>query len=169
MVAVDLSDLEDDWFTLTQKQEDFSEENPRSFPTDGFNVPSATLPISHDAPLTDSGYASCYHAGNASASPSIMQKSYIPECMTVAGEAEDDCRTIYSENDGLSEIHKRSCIFEICQVVKDQLGLNICQDSWASTKEILPELIKAFAIRLGLESRNQVNRDIMAFVHKHQM
>ncbi|KAK0372179.1 hypothetical protein CLIM01_10466 [Colletotrichum limetticola] len=57
-------------------------------------------------------------------------------------------------------------ISELSSTIHSELSGSIDVDHWMSLSERLLGLIKDFSIKLGLESSDQVNRDIMHFVHK---
>ncbi|RSM06168.1 hypothetical protein CDV31_009265 [Fusarium ambrosium] len=114
--------------------------------------------------LQDSGYGS------------MGEKMHAPSCETQNSTGEgpsmpntvvdDDVRTTYSiaTNEDPSQIH--SFVHEFANDIYGKLGPRIGPSDWPILSRSLPELLKAFAIKMGNSSTAQANRHIMYFVHK---
>jgi hypothetical protein len=107
-------------------------------------------------PPTDEGYAS---AANNTSEGAQNPKD----------QASDDIRTVYSYATSLPALKKESYISELA----DNLFSNVrSEQPDGQTMErisgILPELLKAFAFKVGHNAPTQMHRDIMVFVHKYR-
>jgi hypothetical protein len=81
----------------------------------------------------------------------------------------DDIRTIYSDASSLPPLEKESYISELADglfstVHSLQPGVQIMD----RISRALPELLKAFAFRIGHNAPTQMHRDVMVFVHKNR-
>lgn len=113
-----------------------------------------------DVPFTDSGYASRMNVDN-------LQRMEFRGADTPDYDGNDlDTRTVYSGDSTVAIDQAQQYISELSSTIHGRLGGNIDADDWKSLSKRLLGLIKDFAIKIGLESSVQVNRDIMHFIHK---
>lgn len=113
-----------------------------------------------DDPFTDSGYASGLNFNSIRGIESGVADKYGHD------RNGPDARTVYS-GDSTVPIHQtQKYISELSSTIHGRLGGNIDAGAWKSLSKRLFGLLKDFAIKLGLESSAQVNRDIMYFIHK---
>ncbi|KAK4031555.1 hypothetical protein C8A01DRAFT_21245 [Parachaetomium inaequale] len=80
---------------------------------------------------------------------------------------DDEAKTTYSTATTVSQADARHYISELSHEIAKRLSIDVDVKKLASLRGALPELIKGFSVKLGLESASQINRDIMYFVHKH--
>ncbi|KAF3258160.1 hypothetical protein TWF217_005852 [Orbilia oligospora] len=74
--------------------------------------------------------------------------------ITTAGLDTDDVETVYSETSSFATSEKENYISELAAVLFHEIPL--------------PELLKAFTLKVGYNAPGQMHRDIMFFVHKHR-
>jgi hypothetical protein len=121
-------------------------------------------------PFTDSGYASAPNLILPLASPGKPhgRRHLIPLDRSNL-EAENGTGTLYSEAASTNPGRAQSYISDLCSDIRSKLGHSsdaIGQEGFSRT---LSELIRTFAVKIGIESSAQLNRDIMYFIHKrHQ-
>ncbi|GJN75979.1 hypothetical protein PLICBS_010090 [Purpureocillium lilacinum] len=109
--------------------------------------------VDDEIPYTDSGYASGIN----------------PHILTVGRDADDeeDTRTTYSAATTVGQVHAKNYISELSHHIHSNLLEHVDSEGRSELCRSLPELIKAFAIKIGCESTSQLNLDIMYFIHKH--
>ncbi|KAK6526081.1 hypothetical protein TWF281_011119 [Arthrobotrys megalospora] len=124
---------------------------------------------------TDSGYASMAHQRHEQ--QRTHDKSEICERTSMAGPSPavedvldfDDTQTVYSDASSVTTLAKENYISELA----DALFRNLCADQLdGKTLErisaALPDLLKAFALKVGHDAPSQMHRDVMFFVHKNR-
>lgn len=143
-------------------------------------------------PPTDSGYASATHdkfkhtqnaraedytqsteevqfrppmdEGYASATKNISEVAQNPKDLEW-----DDARTVYSDASSLPALEKENYISELAD---DLFSKVRSEQADGQTVErisgILPELLKAFALKVGHNAPTQMHRDVMFFIHKNR-
>ncbi|KAH6975070.1 hypothetical protein BKA56DRAFT_82855 [Ilyonectria sp. MPI-CAGE-AT-0026] len=113
-------------------------------------------------PFTDSGYGSILN-------PNYTANDARPEA-TPQDAAEDthadDAMTVYSAATTVTPHHAQQYISEFCDDLHSKLKQEINAKTWKIVFQRLPELIKAFALRLGQESSSVKSRHIVYFLHK---
>ncbi|KAK2013402.1 hypothetical protein LZ32DRAFT_676155 [Colletotrichum eremochloae] len=113
-----------------------------------------------DAPFTDSGYASTIKVDD-------LQQMGLEHADTLSYDKKDvDSKTVYSGASTVAIDQAQRYITELSNIIHGRISGNTNFDDWRSLSERLSAIIKDFAIKLGLESSIQINRDIMYFVHK---
>jgi hypothetical protein len=137
---------------------------------------NATYPtglVKGDVPLTDSGYKSAPNLDNSPNSQPILEKSprpFIVDSSAIGGSrGDDDAKTIYSIGTTVDPGYARKYIIELCNDMYSKLRLSIDTTNRSALTIILPELIKAFAIKLchdAASQTSQMNRETMYFIHK---
>lgn len=115
---------------------------------------------------TDSGYAS-----NTARPPKLMQihtsaeESDIQECT----ENDDDVKSIYSDASSLPILRKTGYINELAnefaQVIQPY---QVSDDILDRIFEVLPDLLKTFALSFGHPLSNGMQRDVMVFIHRYR-
>jgi hypothetical protein len=81
----------------------------------------------------------------------------------------DDTRTVYSDASSLPAWKNESYISELANSLLSEIRSKRFDDTTLEQIfEILPELLKAFALRVGHNASTQMHRDVMVFVHKHR-
>jgi serine/threonine protein kinase len=143
-------------------------------------------------PPTDSGYASAMHdkfehTQNARAEDCVKSnedvqsrpptdEEYVPttnttyECAQNPKDIEsDDVRTVYSDTLSLSDMKNESYI---SQFAYDLFSKVRSEQADGQTMErifgVLPDLLKAFAYKVGHNAPTQMHLDVMFFVHKYR-
>ncbi|PTB37467.1 hypothetical protein M441DRAFT_149409 [Trichoderma asperellum CBS 433.97] len=80
-----------------------------------------------------------------------------------------DTATEYSDESRSTFSKKRSFIWELAnELFKNISSLNVDEMTQARVSNILPELLQAFALKVGYGAKTQMHRDVMAFVHRHR-
>ncbi|EHK16148.1 uncharacterized protein TRIVIDRAFT_132203, partial [Trichoderma virens Gv29-8] len=80
----------------------------------------------------------------------------------------DDAATEYS-NASTTFSRQKSYIRELANDLFSKISLlNADESTVRRVSAILPELLKAFALKVGHDAPTQQHRDVMAFVHKHR-
>ena len=129
--------------------------------------------VEGDVPFTDSGYKSAPNLDNCPNSQPILDKSprrfIVDSSATGGSQGDDDAKTTYSIDTAVDPDYARKCIIELCNDIYSKLHQSIDTINRSALTTILPELIKAFAIRLchdATSQNSQMNREIMYFIHK---
>ncbi|RYP24693.1 hypothetical protein DL765_000420 [Monosporascus sp. GIB2] len=123
-----------------------------------------------DMPFTDSGYASAPNHNYPSNiwTPADKPGGMDPEHPTSStGKNGDDTKTVYSAATTIMPAIARKSLFDICSDIYNRLGRNINHRNWKSISKNIPSLIKAFALKLGSDTLNELNLRAMHFIHKH--
>ncbi|RSL93519.1 hypothetical protein CEP52_013207 [Fusarium oligoseptatum] len=103
---------------------------------------------------------------------SIAANLRLPVCGTkdgtekMAAVADDDARTTYSNVTNENHVQTRDFVYELANDIYGKLKLLMSPDDWPLISKSLPELLKAFAIRIGSDGASQASRDVMYFIHK---
>ncbi|KAK6502518.1 hypothetical protein TWF506_003099 [Arthrobotrys conoides] len=123
---------------------------------------------------TDSGYASLKsrNCGKPQETQSGIQEDLTKLRLSPAAEDVMDCddaATVYSDASSVAVSAKEHYISELAdalfrEVLGDQLDSKILE----RVSVALPELLKAFALKIGYNAPSQMHRDIMLFVHKNR-
>ncbi|XRM40008.1 hypothetical protein ABZX51_003332 [Aspergillus tubingensis] len=138
------------------------------------------------APPTDSGYASTthqkiprrdeYHTEHVHDVQSIVvggERFLPPPAAASPRKAQDDhgedTESVYTTKSSISTSDKQSYISELVDDLfnKVQYGQN-AQKLPERIHDILPQHLKAFAIRFGQFGSTQIHRDIMVFIRRHR-
>jgi hypothetical protein len=87
----------------------------------------------------------------------------------LANEESQDIRTIHSESASQPPFQKENYIFELARDLRNSLKLeHPTPQTSRKITNALPELLKAFAIKVGYNAPNQRRRNIMWFVYKYR-
>lgn len=106
---------------------------------------------------TDSGYSST--APKAEPAHNVQEGDLT--------DANDD-RTIYSDTSSLSELRKESYISYMANdLFSKTLSEEVDKEIVERISEILPKLLKSFALKLG-HNALQMHRDVMFFAHRYR-
>ena len=112
---------------------------------------------------TDSGYASCTDLGRISHALSKPGE----HVSTIRRDAdEEDAQTTYSVATSMDPANAQNYISDLSHHIHGNLQEHVDSGGRSELCRSLPELIKAFAIKIGCENASQLNRDIMYFIHK---
>ncbi|KAF3902751.1 hypothetical protein AA313_de0203312 [Arthrobotrys entomopaga] len=79
----------------------------------------------------------------------------------------DDAKTVYSDASSATTWAKENYISELADVLFQEVRTDQF-DILERISTVLPELLKAFALKLGYNAPSQTHRDIMFFVHKNR-
>ncbi|EGX54367.1 hypothetical protein AOL_s00004g16 [Orbilia oligospora ATCC 24927] len=93
--------------------------------------------------------------------------------ITTADLDTDDVETVYSETSSFATSEKENYISELAAVLFHEIRELLRSDNsetaiWERISIALPELLKAFALKVGYKAPSQMHRDIMFFVHKNR-
>lgn len=127
----------------------------------------------HDshAPFTDSGYAS----GPIEATTAVGQSHHPlqvpedPDDSNITAQRsiiEEDAKTLYSAATSLDPVCSRQYIQELSRDLYRNLQAQSIPPDWSSIFQVLPDLIKTFATKIGQGGDSHVHLDIMYFIHK---
>ena len=129
--------------------------------------------VKGNVPFTDSGYKSAPNLDNSPNSQPILEKSprpFIVDSSAIGGSrGDDDAKTIYSIGTTVDPGYARKYIIELCNDMYSKLRQSIDTTNRSALTIILPELIKAFTIKLchdAASETTQMNRETMYFIHK---
>jgi nucleoside phosphorylase len=132
--------------------------------------------VPETGPLTDTGHASIMASKLNVDSYLPTEDGYISQMNSAASDAQvgtypksDDARTVYSDAPSLPSFQIEGFIKELA----DSLVNKVLPEKAGNTVlgkflEVLPQLLKAFALRLGHQAPSQMHRDVMFFVHKYR-
>ena len=129
-----------------------------------------------NGPPTDSGYKSTVR-DNFEQAQNVRSKDQTqiaedfqgPITMDTKEIASDDTITEYSYASTLPVWKFQGYISELADDLVDKLRSGQCNGlAMERIFRILPELLKAFALRIGYNAPTQMHRDIMFFIHKYR-
>ncbi|KAH9226188.1 hypothetical protein K456DRAFT_1742962, partial [Colletotrichum gloeosporioides 23] len=119
------------------------------------------------APFTDSGYASTSKLIAIQYPHSSQRSSQRDAASTKDAIIDDKIRTTCTLYNNLEVSHEQQYISEACQSIRDNLVYDAGPENWTLLSQRLPELFKAFAFKIGLESADQANLRVMWFFHNY--
>jgi hypothetical protein len=109
---------------------------------------------------SDSGYHSAHNPSSA--------KDNITTGVGRLAEV-DDARTEYSEAPTIAIQRNKAAVSELADILFEKVATRIPSvGTMRQVIEILPDALKAFALRIGYKAPTQIHRDIMFFIHKHR-
>jgi len=123
-----------------------------------------------DFPFTDSGYESGLQPElnfNAPENFRDVEQKDFASSFSATCRSEAEARTTYSAATTVVPNIAQRCILEVCQDIYNKAGRHVSDENWGFVSNAIPDLIKAFAIKLGSGPENGQNRRMMYFVHKH--
>ncbi|KAL6409982.1 Homeobox protein HOY1 [Ilyonectria robusta] len=131
----------------------------------------ATVLEAHDeVAFTDSGYASARNLNRCSLTKPLSELEDTPtstaSLSATNGIDNDDTDTLYSAGTTVAPGKVQTYLAEICGDIYRKLSDCVDVNTWTVVSKALPDLVKAFAVKLGNDSNAQVSRDIMYFIHK---
>jgi hypothetical protein len=131
------------------------------------------LAMKDDMPFTDSGYNSAPHLEHSLNVQPVLEGSPCPLIVCSSSPRGDggdyDAKTLYSIGTTVNPGHARNYIIELAKDIYNKLHHSIDVKDVTVLPKILPELVKAFAIKLCHDDPTQENCRIMHFIHKrHQ-
>ncbi|KAF7552036.1 hypothetical protein G7Z17_g4564 [Cylindrodendrum hubeiense] len=115
------------------------------------------------APFTDSGYGSIPNPNNST----NVARPRTPQKFEANQVTSDDSVTIYSTATAVSTQLAEQYVSEFCNELHWRLKKQVACEAWPTVVQLMPSLIKAFAIKLGYESSSPMGGNIMYFLHKH--
>jgi hypothetical protein len=164
--------------TLPEKMEGnlekVAEHEPRTEWTEGLytGVDHAQFPAAVEEVMltTDSGYASGPNAKcclNVESSNDLVL-SFGRDVNSRGSEVDKiDSRTEYSVATTISPVQTHTYMNEICQDIYSKVRDRMDVQDWPVLSKSLPDLVKAFSVKVGFDNSAQINRDVMYFVYKH--
>jgi hypothetical protein len=126
-----------------------------------------------NVPLTDSGYLSPPKFNNLTNVQSVFEESaYLRNIdFSLAADHGDDSDTKFlcSLETTVDPGHARNYVFELSKDIYSKLHKFVEAKNRSMLSAVLPELIKAFAIKIYHDTPNQENRNMMFFIYRrHQ-
>jgi hypothetical protein len=133
------------------------------------NIPQV-LSLAEAVPPTDSGYASTNLIGRGYESLKKQDgQAPAPSLEELASDDADDTATQYSNFSSLSFSRSHNLTWELARDLFSRLDLSIANEAMRGrVSAILPEMLKAFALRMGYGAPSQMHRDIRSFVHTNR-
>lgn len=129
--------------------------------------------VGHDnhCPFTDSGYASGPTEAATAVGPSYqpLQVPGDPDDSNIAAQRsiiDVDAKTLYSAATSLDPVCSRRYIQELSQDLYRNLQAQPTPPDWSSISQVLPDLIKTFATKIGQGGDSPVHLNIMYFIHR---
>lgn len=126
-------------------------------------------------PFSDSGYGTIYSRDSTSMNTKIPHVDYpgaapyLQDPSDPATDELDDTKTIYSDSTELSDTIYKSYVAALADSLFEQLTVKTLDDQTAQRmSNVLPRLLKTFALQLGYEAPSQMHRDVMFFIHKNR-
>jgi len=117
---------------------------------------------------TDSGYASLSRAKVGPGHDHLDTESMAQE-EAVAGDEASDIGTIYSDDRSQASVSRtQRYISEFADHLFGKIKHHVHDCSGGKLEDCLPELLQAFALKLGQSSSTRGDLEIMYFVHKHR-
>lgn len=149
-------------------------EPPVASEQDVFDIPLGTQPSDNPDPPSSGRRDDSHNASHPEDSGygSIAETVCLPVCARkdaaekMVGVADDDARTIYSNVTNEDPLQTRDFVHELASDIYGKLKRSMGTDDWPIVSESLPELLKAFAIKIGSNGASQASRDAMYFIHK---
>ncbi|KAK9799991.1 putative C2H2-type domain-containing protein [Seiridium cardinale] len=130
----------------------------------------ADNPAELDYEPTDSGYASVPNLQrplvNVNVSGKLTGQRFETTQIANCDDRSDAGTVLSAATSAIPELVHDS-ITQICEDIYNHLHFNTDTENHRSIIDSLPELIKAFAIRLGADSTQKMSSGIMHFVYKH--
>ncbi|KAM5519714.1 PFS domain-containing protein [Fusarium oxysporum f. sp. phaseoli] len=132
-------------------------------------LPAPTTLVAPSA-FIDSAYASASFTNRSGKNPyddtGVEESLHGPD-----GYSVDDSATEYSDVSSTTFSRKRLYISELATDLYNRVSSassNTGQSAQVSISDTLPNLLKAFALKIGYCATSQMHRDVMAFVHRHR-
>ncbi|KAB8276226.1 TEA/ATTS domain family-domain-containing protein [Aspergillus minisclerotigenes] len=164
---------------LQDWQPDGSKNSGKNNPREGDDA--HTLEFTQTQAFTDSGYASTKLAKYGHIQSTRDIQTELPAGPGYASAEQPDvaqtqnfvhvdaARTVYSDTSRVTPLQKEGYISELAE------GLFSKVSSWQPDSqtmerisEVLPELLRAFALKVGHNAPSQMHRDVMVFIHKNR-
>ena len=115
--------------------------------------------------LTDSGYASALYKPNTR---TVLAADNEGEKHGSQKNADDlDGKTIYTSQMTVATGSAQQCILDVCNDMHGKLLTQLGDKTGAIVRSRLPALLRAFAINLGMDTSNELNAEVMPFIHKY--
>jgi hypothetical protein len=109
----------------------------------------------HEIQFTDSGYASA-----------LLGDQWInSDVARASGGKKSDSETVISVGTTISQAVAQISISEVCHDIHARAQGHVGVDNQNVLFDVVPDLIKAFALRLAQVDPSYANRDIMHFVY----
>lgn len=155
---------------INQTDEFSKSEAPHSMVIDETAQITYNLP-----PFSDSGYGTVNSRDSTSMNTKIPHANYLgatpdlQEPFDPAIDGLDDTQTVYSDSTEFSETRYNSYVAALADALFEQLTLKTLDNQTAQRmSNVLPRLLKTFALQLGYEAPSQMHRDVMFFIHKNR-
>lgn len=119
-------------------------------------------------PATDSGYGST-SATESKFGMSMRHADIEQPTQEISDQDMNDTATEYSEESRSTFSKKQGFVRELAnELFKAISSLNANEMIQARVSNILPELLQAFALKVGYGAKTQMHRDVMAFVYRYR-
>ena len=121
--------------------------------------PAMDSEVMQTEPPPDSGYAS----------GATVRNNISEDAQDSRDVESDDIGTVYSDTSSLPAWNHESYISELADSLLHEIRSEQPDDTTLEQiSRILPELLKAFALKVGHNASTQMHRDVMFFIHKHR-
>lgn len=165
------TDEEKEGYEQKEPTADFESHNNIQKVMDNMNV---TLQVRQEAqpaaaaPETDSGYASLA-TNRFDSSMKHAQQATSATAHELDEQDSDDAATAYSNAPSATFSMQEEYIEALADdLFKKMRSLNVSEEPQTGISMILPELLQAFALKVGHDAPTPIHLDVMAFVHKHR-
>ncbi|KAL6895023.1 hypothetical protein GGI43DRAFT_411674 [Trichoderma evansii] len=120
------------------------------------------------SPPTDSGYGST--SGTEGKLGMLKRHTDTAQpAQEIPDQDIGDTATEYSDESRSTLSKKQGFVWELAnELFKNISSLNADEKTQARVSNILPELLQAFALKVGYGVKTQMHRDVMAFVHRYR-
>lgn len=119
-------------------------------------------------PATDSGYGST-SAMEIKFGMSVRHTDIEQSTQEISDENMNDTATEYSDESRSTVSKKQGFVRELAnELFKAVSSLNANEMIQTRVSNMLPELLQAFALKVGYGAKTQMHRDVMAFVFKYR-
>jgi hypothetical protein len=76
---------------------------------------------------------------------------------------------VYSDTSNVSEFRENGYIPELAGFLFQKVStVRVADDTLEHISKVLPAMLKAFALRVGMNAPTQMHREVMFFVHKYR-
>lgn len=162
-----------DLYFVTENSQNLSQSIWENFQPDQLFPDTAAMPaIPHLAPYTDSGYGS---APTTRSEINNLRKHGYQTASAARSEQNpveqdvEDTATEYSNTSSRAISRQGHYIREFAEDLFSKIGaLTVDEKTRSRASAILPDLLKAFALKVGHNGKTQMHRDVMVFVHRHR-
>jgi hypothetical protein len=118
--------------------------------------------------ITDSGYASASNGKNHPAQNTNPTSTRL-ELTTQDSTGTSDARTVYSDASSIPSVMRECYLSDLAEsMIAGLRSRGLAEPDMEKASSILPDLLQAFALKVGHDAPSQMHRDVMVFIHKNR-